>query len=151
MTHELYVDPELGTHRYQLCVGVDEDGVVQSEARACCALDEDGRAVLATEDGENGVSFALDAADVKPLQVLVNTALNGKEMAGKGHIEFWIRDFEIEQGKGTGPWFHYREQVEATTLIPGRQENRNPVLPSATIPYDAIEAAAVDAVEAAIA
>ncbi len=151
MTHTLYVDPMIDTHRYQLCVDVDESGAVQSDALACCDLDIDGRSVRAKEAGKNGVGFTLSDADVAAIQTLVTAELSGKTMAGKGHIEFWIRDSVIEQGKGTGPWFHYREEVAAGGLVPGRQENRNPVLPSATIPYATIQAAAVGAVKAAIA
>ncbi len=151
MSHELHVDPDLETHRYQLCVGVDESGVVQADALACCVLDIDGRGVPAREDGKNGVSFAIAGADVAVLQGLVDAELSGKEMAGKGRIEFWIRDSEIEQGKGSGPWFHYSEKVEASGIVPARTESRNPTLPAATIPYDGIESAAVGAVNSAIA
>lgn len=151
MSHELYVDPDLGTHRYQLCVAVNASGVVQVDALACCVLDIDGQGVPAQEDGKSGVAFAIADADVAVLQDLVDAELDGKEMVGKGHIEFWIRDSEIEQGDGTGPWFHYREEVAATGLVPAHQESRNPVLPADTIPYDAIESAAVSAVNAAIA
>ena len=151
MSHTLYVDPTIGKHRYQLCIGVDESEVVQAEARACCVLDNGGSQVSAQEDGENGVAFAIADADVAVLQGLVDAELNGKEMTGKGDLEFWIRGSKIEKGKGTGPWFHYRETVAASGLAPEKQENRIPVLPAATIPYDAIEAAAVSAVEAAIA
>ena len=141
MSHKLYVDPQTKTHRYELCVAVDA-GVVQAEAKACCILDDEGRQVQAD------VSFAVATAE---LQALVDTELIGKKMAGKGHIELWIRDGEIEQGKGTGPWFHYRENVAASGLVPERQENRNPVLPADTIPYASIQAAAVGAVNSAIA
>ncbi len=155
MLHKLYVDPQFKTHRYQVRVGVNESGVVQADARACCDLDNAGSSVRAKEGDKDGISFTLsdaaDAADVAALQALVDAELNGKAMTGKGHIEFWIRDSEIEQGRGTGPWFHYREKVAAAGLVPARQENRNPVLPAATIPYDAIESAAVGAVNAAIA
>ncbi len=151
MSHTLYVDPIIGKHRYQLCVEVNESGAVQADARACCVLDDGGRQVAANEDGKNGVAFILDSADVADLQPLVDAELRGQTMIGKGHIELWIRDSEIEQGKGTGPWFHYSEKVEASGLVPERSESRNPVLPADTIPYDAIQAAAVGAVNAAIA
>lgn len=148
MSHMLYADPVLGVHRYQLCVSVSESGVVQANARACCALDNAGSSYPAEEGGKNGISFTLDVA---ALQALVDAELAGKMMAGKGHIEFWIRDSVIEQGDNTGPWFHYRQKVPAAGLRPEQQENRNAVLSPATIPYDAIESAAVGAVNAAIA
>ena len=151
MLHTLYVDPQFGTHRYQLRVGVDDSGAVHADALACCDLDNAGSPVMAKEGDKNGISFTLDAADVRALQPLVDAELRGKTMVGKGHIEFWIRDSAIEQGRGTGPWFHYREKVAAVGLIPERQEGRNAVLPTATIPYDAIQLAAVSAVESAIA
>jgi len=151
MLHTLYVDPDTGTHRYQLCVDVNESGVVQSDALACCVLDNARSPVMAKEGEKNGISFTLADAVVRVLQALVDDELGGKTMTGKGRIEFWVRDSAIEQGRGTGPWFHYREEVAARGLVPKQQENRNPVLPAATIPYSAIESAAVSAVNSAIA
>lgn len=151
MSHELYTDPDTGKHRYEVRVEVDESGAVQADAIARCSLDIGGRSVQATEAGKDGVSLTLADADVAALQALVDSELAGKEMAGKGRIEFWIKGAEIEQGKGTGPWFHYREMVEASRLTPERHEPRNPVLPADTIPYAGIQAAAVGAVNAAIA
>ena len=150
MSHTLYVDPKLGTHRYQLRVEVNERGNVQAEALACCDLDNFGEQVRAKEDGKDGISFTLEDADVTALQALVDPELRGKAMIGKAHIEFWIRDSEIEQGRGTGPWFHYRHKVAVRGLVPEHQENRNPTLPTATIPYATIQSVAVDAVESAI-
>ncbi len=151
MSHTLYVDPDTGKHRFEVRVGVSERGKVQADAIARCVLDVDGRQVQAKEAGKDGVSVTLEAADVAAIQALVDAELAGKKMAGKGRIEFWVRDSEIEQGKGTGPWFHYRELVEASGLSPERHEARNPVLPADTIPYAGIQSAVVDAVTAAIA
>lgn len=151
MSHTLHVDPMLETHRYEVRVAVNERGKVQADAIARCVLDVEGRQVQAKEGDKDGVSLTLADADVAALQALVDSELAGKEMAGKGRIEFWVRDGAIEQGKGTGPWFHYRELVEASGLAPERHEPRNPVLPAATIPYATIQSAAVGAVNAAIA
>ena len=153
MSHTLYVEPDLGTHRFEVRVGVNERGhKVQADAIARCTLDVDGRQVQAKEGDKDGVSVTLEAADVAALQALVDAELAGKKMAGKGRIEFWVRDSEIEKDKkGTGPWFHYRELVEASGLSPERHEPRNPVLPADTIPYAGIQSAVVDAVTAAIA
>ncbi len=151
MSHMLYVDPQLETHRYEVRVGVNRYGKVQADAIARCVLDIDGRQVRAMEAGKDGVSLTLADADVTALQTLVDVKLVGKTMDGKGRIEFWVKDAAIEQGRGTGPWFHYREKVEASGLAPERHEARNPVLPADTIPYAGIQAAVVDAVNSAIA
>lgn len=151
MPNTLYSDPDLGVHRYQLAVEVDDQGQVQALALAQIVLDIGGRPVGAKQNGKDGVEFTVPMPAVTALQALVDAELSGKTQVGKGHIEMWIRNATIETGAGTGPWFHYTEKVAGSGIVPAEDIMRNPVLALDPGPINSIGGAAIGSVNSAIA